>query len=497
MDQPTPQNHGRRHRSRSSSPDSRRSKKQKKHRRRERSPSMSSSSSRHHSKKHRKSHKKRSKHKKQKKSRRRERSSSSDLSEPAARNIPPGAHELASALTNLFASYPAMTSMKEGGIPLIFVQLGNGTEFNLSSMPDRKLASLLEDLFKSLAVHGMEMKHDSWCWLPDSRKRDELALLRLVRALLAGVGISLEAFRQRRLNEAPMQRSTKEQKQAACVANVPDDNHPSEDVIDVAHQKRVERMTSQLLARFDPQNLSSSTLATELEGICNLLMEGESVQLDGLENEKLKASLVQLFDLSGMELVEMDDADEDDDNETEEGGEAKKSYGYALPEAAHDGPAPMGTIAAAQAAKRARQHASSASAEKVDDSGREEWMTTPGQHDFLKGIQSKSLQNRTFKNERNRGQAVSQSKDNVAINPEVLAEVSAIQQAYAESRGPSLLDAHRQSQKEAKESASKEWTWNRDKNLDDGRRVDKNALHMVLGGAKTELASKFQGSLGR
>ena len=450
---------------------------------------------------------------------------------------------MASALTNLFASYPAMTSMKEGGIPLIFVQLGNGTEFNLSSMPDRKLAFLLEDLFKSLAVHGMEMKHDSWCWLPDSRKRDELALLRLVRALLAGVGISLEAFRQRRLNEAPMQQSTKEQKQAACVANVPDDNHPSEDVIDVAHQKRVERMTSQLLARFDPQNLSSSTLATELEGICNLLMEGESVQLDGLENEKLKASLVQLFDLSGMELVEMDDADENDDNETEKGGEAKKSYGYALPEAARtkaasnlnvvlrvcqfknsngakgapvswaashnnqqpepassdedDGPAPMGTIAAAQAAKRARQHASSASAEKVDDSGREEWMMTPGQHDFLKGIQSKSLQNRTFKNERNRGQAVSQSKDNVAINPEVLAEVSAIQQAYAESRGPSLLDAHRQSQKEAKESASKEWTWNRDKNLDDGRRVDKNALHMVLGGAKTELASKFQGSLGR
>jgi len=28
-------------------------------------------------------------------------------------------------------------------------------------------------------------------------------------------------------------------------------------------------------------------------------------------------------------------------------------------------------------------------------------------------------------------------------------------------------------------------------------RVDKNALHMVLGGATTELKSKFQGSLGR
>ena len=41
------------------------------------------------------------------------------------------------------------------------------------------------------------------------------------------------------------------------------------------------------------------------------------------------------------------------------------------------------------------------------------------------------------------------------------------------------------------ESANK-WKWNREKHLDSGRRVDKNALKMVLGG--DGLKSKFQHS---
>lgn len=128
-------------------------------------------------------------------------------------------------------------------------------------------------------------------------------------------------------------------------------------------------------------------------------------------------------------------------------------------------------------------------------------MMVPGEHDFLKGI-SKSTKGRAFKNEKMRGQAIApydHGKSAEPINREVLEEVHAIQKAYEQSRGPSLLDAHRQKLQESKQKqqGSKEWTWNRDKNLDDGRRVDKDALHMVLGGASTELRSKFQGSLGR
>jgi hypothetical protein len=39
--------------------------------------------------------------------------------------------------------------------------------------------------------------------------------------------------------------------------------------------------------------------------------EGQSVDLDGLEDRKLKASLKQLFQLAGLELVEMEANEED------------------------------------------------------------------------------------------------------------------------------------------------------------------------------------------
>jgi hypothetical protein len=156
-----------------------------------------------------------------------------------------------------------------------------------------------------------------------------------------------------------------------------------------------------------------------------------------------------------------------------------------------DGPAPLGTLAAVKQSKRQRSAVASTAETAEADTGREEWMMTPGQHDFLKGIQSKCLKSRTFRNEKNRGQTIPSAPPE-AINPDVLAEVQAIQAAYEESRGPSLLDAHLQNQAEAKQQqGKKEWKWNREKNLDDGRRVDKNALGLVLGGAKTELRNKF------
>ena len=121
----------------------------------------------------------------------------------------------------------------------------------------------------------------------------------------------------------------------------------------------------------------------------------------------------------------------------------------------------------------------------------------PGEHDFLKGIQSG--RGRTFKNEKNRGQSIAAPSTAGPVNPKLLEEVNAIQRAYEQSRGPSLIDAHRQKQQELKQQQQgqkTDWKWSREKNLDDGRRVDKNALHQVLGGASTELKSKFQGGLG-
>ena len=527
-----------------------------------------------HSKKsHRSDNKKRHKKKKDrkhraKKKRRHDRSRSPD-SPPAASvpSAPPGAYELASALTQLFESYPAMSSLEEGGIPLLFIQLNRGTEYNLSQMPDRNLARLLEVVFESLIIHGMKLgENGAWKWgnAPKSgtgrQGGDDTALLRLTRALLNGVGFTLDrvqAYEQdqlRRLqqsNEKPLMNDEAQKKSA--VVNRAEKSQENEE--DIRTKKRVERMTSQMLDRFDPKDSSSSatSLANELQGICNALMEGESIQLDGIENGKLKATLAQLFLLIGLEVVEMDGEDEaDDEGDIGNDNNREKALGYALPDSSDvvnlnlnevmrvcrfrssggsegappswaanlslptnyykaqaesssdddDGPAPLGTIAAVKASKRHRSPQILNLNKKsggIDESGREEWMLVPGEHDFLKGI-SKSTRSRNFKNEKMRGQAIipyADGKSVEQINPEVLKEVHAIQRAYEQSRGPSLFDAHRQKTQESKQQRQgNEWTWSRDTNLDDGRRVDKNALHLVLGGASTELKSKFQGSLG-
>ena len=69
--------------------------------------------------------------------------------------------------------------------------------------------------------------------------------------------------------------------------------------------------------------------------------------------------------------------------------------------------------------------------------------------------------------------------------------------AHSNARGPSLIDQHRakkEMDKQTKSGKPAEWKWSRDKDLDAGRRVDKDALSMVLGGAADNLKDKFQRS---
>jgi len=135
------------------------------------------------------------------------------------------------------------------------------------------------------------------------------------------------------------------------------------------------------------------------------------------------------------------------------------------------------------------------------NSGREEWMTTPGEHDFLSSVTTIKAQtkSRAFKNERVRGQSVQETALQSSVSPAVQAEMEAIAREHAAARGPSLIELHREKKsKEREESRGKgNWKWNREGDLDKGRRVDKDALHMVLGGAADNLKDKFQGSLSK
>ena len=465
---------------------------------------------------------------------------------------PQGAHELASALTKLFTLYPSMASIDEGGIPLLLIQLGRGTEYNLSHMPDRNLAGLLGDVFMSMRVHGMEISNGAWKWgnAPPANNGisngDDLALLRLTRALLNGVNLNLESVKEYEMIQQQQQKLAMQQQscQQSEISPASSNGNSVEtkqvlNIEDVSQRKRIERMTSQLLDRFGrsagSSEANSSSLASELEGICEAILEGESVQLDGIENVKLRASLSQLLQLVGLVLVEIEGEDEVD-----EGKSAGSSIdmGYALPDNCSDvtivsnlkdvlrvcrfrssygkecapilwagtpqnepesqssdedvvGPSPLGTVGAIAAKRNVQQikpHTTSAGLDKGD---REEWMMVPGEHNFLKGISKSDFRGRKFKNSKSSSDAASAAQP---INPGVLAEVHAIQQAYQESRGQSLLDAHRQTkvQQQQQDKKKEEWKWSREKNLDDGRRVDKNALQMVLGDASTQLRSKFQ-----
>jgi hypothetical protein len=121
-------------------------------------------------------------------------------------------------------------------------------------------------------------------------------------------------------------------------------------------------------------------------------------------------------------------------------------------------------------------------------------MLVPGEHDFLSSIKSGQA-SRNFQNKKSRDN----EEGAKPINPAIQAEMDAIMKAHADARGPSLVDQHREKKKLEKEAAADtkaQWKWSRD-DLDAGRRVDKDALHMVLGGAADNLKTKFQGGFNR
>jgi len=181
-----------------------------------------------------------------------------------------------------------------------------------------------------------------------------------------------------------------------------------------------------------------------------------------------------------------------------------------------DGPAPLGSIMAkkrlmkgpAPTSKQVKQMAEKRRLEaagvgaNLDAGGREEWMLQPGEHDFLKGVMAKGMTNRTFRNEKHKDKS-SAAADDEPLDPSIQKELDRVAKLHRESRGPSLVEQFRQQKAEEKaeneasgkgNGKGKGWSWNRDEHLDSGRRVDKSHLHMVMGGASTELKSKFQGS---
>ena len=197
-------------------------------------------------------------------------------------------------------------------------------------------------------------------------------------------------------------------------------------------------------------------------------------------------------------MGENDDDDGDDDDEegpAPEGSEKAKRR-------VQKGPTLPPEVIKEIANRRKRELDGVASGMEIqsrDIAEREQWMMEPGEHEFLRGIKSGKIpiKSRNFENTKQ-----SSTREVAAsMYPALQAEMDAIMDLHRQARGPSLFEQHRLKKSvenaEAKKGGKAEWKWSRDKDLDAGRRVDKNNLNMIMGGAASNLKDKFQGGFNR
>jgi Protein of unknown function (DUF3752) len=499
-------------------------------------------------------------------------SSASD--EAFARN-----HALANALLQLLDSHPALIT----DLPIMLIRLAGGTSFDLSQMTDPTASHGIAAVFACLEPYGVQQdaKSSAWMWKgPQSQQqggsKNDLVLVRVVRALLDQIGITndaVEAFeseglkRQQAALTAPT--TTTQNKVATATAAASSSAASASSGSSNQKDDPIIGQVQQMFTNFD----ENAGLGKELAVLCHMILDGESVALDGLPDERLRKALERLFESCGLEKCEMENGSDDDEEQDDDDGDKKKetpSMGYGLPE--NDAGNPKETTARvrlesiltacqqqtqsdigarrrvlgpslppagyeqqeeesdeegpqltadataarpetadmvrAQAARRARELRAVNAGLSIKDiaaieegGGREEWMIVPGQYDFLDCIKSAPIRNRTFQGGSKHDKDKQQHNEG-PIDPAVQAEMNAILQAHHDSRGPSLFEEHRAAKAAAeaekkKSGKSNNWKWSRDRDLDEGRRVDKDALNMVMGGAATVLQSKFQGGFGR
>ena len=582
-----------------------------------------------HDRKRRRDRKRKKKHKKEARSGRRRDRSRSPSGSPERRPAPAAADplrssglELAGALAALLSTHPKMATE----LPYLLIRMAGGTTFDLSAMPDPAAALGLEKVFAALGRYGVkrDARSGSWTWDdgggPGGRRPGaELVLIKLARSLLDSVGVTAEACRG---YDGRMRREEEEAKQKAVEVAEAEAKRRDQDqrratelaaAVQAKDRRDHHEATSgarvavlSLLAKFKggdgEGDADASTLPAELGGIANIILEGESVVLDDIPDEKLRSGLEELFVALGLVRVEIEVEDESDsEGKGRQKGEKSGAaiMGYALSDdsstadasisrnllavveecrtieeakvkrstdaaaaparkpvqgpamgpppgfsaakameefvaappsddsdAEDEGPAPLGSEMArkrqhigqkissdalqAMADRRRMQLADVAAGgtgeiAPTDAGGREEWMLTPGKHDFLKGIKSANpFKGRKFKNEKARGGGAMGGAEEAgpALTPQMQAEMDSIRKAVEDARGPTLIDQHRQTKAEEKASNLKsgkagEFNWTREDDLDAGRRVDKNALHMILGGASDALKDKFQGSFSK
>jgi len=445
-------------------------------------------------------------------------------------------------------------------LPLILIRIAGGTTFDLSQVMDTDIATGLQAVFEALESFGVKKQESSGVWMfqnpPGASRLDELVLLKVIRSFLDEVGLTMDKVLS---FDAKKQTSEQRQAQQAVVVSDTIEQEERQKMKELTF-KILEKFQSKD-ATLGSQLAGLCVTIADGESVCldGIPDEGLRTSLEflfqscGLEKSEIE-------DDAEEEVNDEEDSDESqlmgyglpsDDNidsnavqiklatimaACREGPPKRKSIGpmkrpttaeeeqtanaiygannaQTADESEDEGPLLPGEARntrksiishdeiKAQAEYRELELKSTAAGVPMpaQNGGREEWMINPGQHDFLAGVKSgQSIKGRGFQNKKSRGNDVP-----APVHPAVQAEMNAIMQAHESARGPSLIDLHQSKISQEKELAAnnrkgkKEWKWSRNKDLDAGRRVDKDALGMILGGAADELKSKFSGGFNR
>eukprot|EP00934_Nitzschia_sp_Nitz4_P001529 Nitzschia sp. Nitz4//scaffold17_size182527//96777//98492//NITZ4_001858-RA/size182527-processed-gene-0.56-mRNA-1//-1//CDS//3329539352//1529//frame0 len=459
-------------------------------------------------------------------------------------------HGLLQALSKLFSARPVFAQE----LPIIMIRLASGSTLDFRQMDDEVTAEMLHQVFQGLqpltgAAIGGKLEFDNGVWsfpcdLPSlssnsqkpSRHPDERVLLRVLRSVLDEVGVTMQA----------VSHFEKERSKAMAEAT-----KPTSATLDETEQELLDRirdLTSRMILQFQSND---PNLGLHLAQLCqDTLAKGESLSIDSLPDESLKSALQRIFETCGLERAEMaDDGKQSDQENSKLMGFAipadmasnstrfdkvsrrlaaimescrnpqKRALGPARPtlqqqtmaQEEEDGPLLPDEAAArkargpaiplhvlrAQAEQRELELRATMAGVEVPTQGaggREEWMIVPGKFDFMSQVKAGQTKSRGFQNKKTRGGDQKNHEDE-PIHPAIQAEMDAIRKAHLEARGPSLMEQHQINKREEKKAETKEggWNWSRDKDLDAGRRVDKNALNTVLGGAADNLKTKFHG----
>ena len=187
-------------------------------------------------------------------------------------------------------------------LPILLIRMADGTSFHLDQMPDARVSARLQQVLASLSQFGVERDETgSWSWssgAPDTRK-DPLLLLKIARTLLDQIGITMEAVgefekKQDAIREEAIRKESEAQK-----------------ALDIMNEQ-----TNTLLQQFQTkQDSGKPSLAQELATLCDMILKGESISLDGIPDEHLRDSMENLFRAAGLEKSEMDDDSDSDDED--------------------------------------------------------------------------------------------------------------------------------------------------------------------------------------